>query len=291
MWRRVLEGWHDDITRWVRDGLPRLAVILVTSAVLLWLLRAITRRVTDLSKREQLPTGLRAQQLRTLTSVINSIGVFAIFFFALIGALRTFSIDAAPLLASAGVVGLAIGFGAQTLVKDMINGFFILLENQYDLGDTIRIGGVSGTVEQMTLRKTVLRDVNGALHTVPNSEVKIVSNLTRDWSQVTITAAVDYSESSERIIGLLQDIGTELRNDPNFKDLMVADPEVPGIERVQGPEVDYLMVVKVRPGQQYQVSRELRRRIKESFIRNNVKPGGPSRIFVTESSPLTRSQE
>ena len=109
-----------------------------------------------------------------------------------------------PLLASAGIAGLAIGFGAQTLVKDFINGFFILVENQYDIGDTVRIAGVQGVVETMTLRRTVLRDADGTVHTVPSSQIKVVSNLTRDWTQVSLKISVAYGADSDRVMQLLQ---------------------------------------------------------------------------------------
>ncbi len=137
----------------------------------------------------------------------------------------------------------------------------------------------------MTLRRTVLRDVDGSVHTVPNSEIKIASNLTRDWAQVTLHISVDYSEDSDRVVRLLKEIGQELRNDPQFSDAIVAEPEVPGIERVAPGEVDYLMMVKTRPGKRYEVSRELRRRIKECFQKNNIKPSGPARVFVMDTGP------
>ena len=289
-WKELFQDWDQDTINFVRNGLPKLLVILIGTIVLIRLLRLITAKVANLTRNEQLSTHVRVQQVRTLVSVVNSVGTVVIFFIALLEILKLFNISIEPLLASAGIVGLAIGFGAQTVVKDVITGFFILLENQYDLGDTITIAGVSGTVEDLSLRRTLLRDANGTVHSVPNSEIKIVSNLTRDWSQVSLTVAVDYSEPSDQVIKLLQEIGDELRNDPDFGGAIVAEPEVPGIERVQGPEVDYLMLTKVRPGKQYAVSRELRRRIKESFEKNKIKPGGPSRIYITENStPATES--
>jgi moderate conductance mechanosensitive channel len=288
-WKELFQGWDQDTINFVRHGLPKLVVILIGTIVLIRLLRLITAKVVNLTKNEQLASRLRTQQLRTLVGVVNGVGTVVIFFIALLEILKLFNISIEPLLASAGIVGLAIGFGAQTLVKDVITGFFILLENQYDLGDTIKVAGVTGTVEEMSLRRTLLRDANGTVHSVPNSEIKIVSNLTRDWSQVSLTVAVDYSEPSDRVIKLLQEIGAELRNDPIFGNAIVAEPEVPGIEKVQGPEVDYLMLTKVRPGHQYAVSRELRRRIKECFEKNKIKPGGPSRIYISENAPAAES--
>lgn len=275
---------------WLQDQAGRIALILLIAFILVRLLRIATNRLVLLSKSQELPQGMRAQQLRTLASVINSVGVFIIFFFATMQLLSTFGVDMKPLLASAGIAGLAIGFGAQTLVKDVINGFFILLENQYDLGDVVRVAGVKGTVEAMTMRRTILRDADGTLHVIPNSEIKIVSNMTRDWAQISLHVPVAYDENSDRVIRLLQEIGRDLRNDPRFADMIVADAEVPGIERVAGGEVDYLMLVKTLPGTpQYSVSRELRRRIKERFEKENIRSAAPARVYVMDAE--TREQQ
>jgi moderate conductance mechanosensitive channel len=287
--REVVENWRTDSLAFLRHDAPKIAFIFLVAVILIRLLKTVTRRLVAFTRTQELPTGMRAQQLRTMASVINSVGTFVIVFLAMMQILPVLGINMGPLLASAGIAGLAIGFGAQTLVKDVINGFFILFENQYDLGDVVRIGGVAGTVEAMTLRRTVLRDMDGTLHTIPNSEIKIVSNLTRDWAQVAIHVAVDYTESSEQVIQLLKEVGQEVRNDPHYSDSLVADPEVPGIERVAGNEVDYLMLVKTKPGQQYAITRELRRRIKQYFEKNNIKPGNPTRLYVLDSSPMGKT--
>ena len=282
--RHVWEDWATDWETFVRKDVPKIVLALAVAIILARLLRLATSRLAQLSRRETLPTALRAQQLRTLASVLNSVGLAVIVFIAAMEILPLLGVNMGPLLASAGVAGLAIGFGAQTLVHDVINGFFILMENQYDVGDVVRIGGVAGTVESMTLRRTTLRDDTGAIHIVPNSEIKILSNLTRDWAQFALHIWVDYRENSDRVIDLLKQVGKDLRSDPAYADFFVADPEVPGIERVAGGEVDYLMLVKTRPGRQYPVTRELRRRIKECFEKNNVKPGN-ARAYVLESPP------
>ena len=143
---------------------------------------------------------------------------------------------------------------------------------------------MKGTVEAMNMRSTVLRDEDGTVHIIPNSEIKIVSNATRDWSQLTLRVTVAYSEPSERIVKLLQEVGEELRHDPAFADDIVSDIEVPGIDRVGNGEVEYLIQVKTRPNQQHRVSRELRRRIKECFQKNNIQTAGPGRVYVMDQS-------
>ena len=239
-----------------------------------------TAPVGELSHRQDLPSSVRSQQFRTISSVVYSIGVFIILFIAAMQILALFGINMGPLLASAGIAGLAIGFGAQTLVKDFINGFFILAENQYDIGDTVRIAGVQGVVENMTLRRTVLRDADGTVHTVPSSEIKVVSNLTRDWTQINLHVSVAYGADSDRVIALLKQMGEEMATDPNFADMIVASPEVPGIDKVSGNAVDYLMLVKTKPGSQFAVKRELQRRIKACLEKNQIEPGDPSRVIV-----------
>ena len=279
---QLLDDWSDDAFEFLRVRVPRIIGVLIIAFILARLLRKLSRHLTELSNRQGLPTALRAQQLRTLSSVIYSVGVFAILFLAAMQILPLLGINMGPLLASAGIVGLAIGFGAQTLVRDFINGFLILVENQYDIGDTIKIAGVQGAVEAMTLRRTVLRDDNGALHTVPSSEIKVVSNLTRDWTQIQLHISVGYGADSDHVIQLLNEVAEDVANDPKYADKIVANPEVPGIDKVSGGEVDYLMLVKTKPGAQYAVSRELRRRIKASFEKNKIEPGNPNRVYVVE---------
>jgi len=285
----VIFDWHDDLAYWLRHGLPRVLVILIVAAILVRVLGLFTGKLQQFSKRDELPSRLRAQQLRTLAAVIQSVGVFVIYFIALLQILPIFNVDVKPLLASAGIVGLAIGFGAQTMVHDVINGFFILLENIYDLGDVVKIAGVQGTVEQMSLRKTVLRDDSGAVHSVPNNAIQIITNMTRDWAQVALHVSVDYSESSDRIIQLLKQIGSDLQDDPQYGAFIVGEPQVPGIERVSGSEVDYLLVVKVRPGKQHDIRRELRKRIKDCFEQNKIKAGAPNRMYVIEAPPAAQN--
>jgi small conductance mechanosensitive channel len=276
----LLRDWREDTMTFLRHDLPKLALVVLGAFLLIRLLRVIVRKVAGLEKKRLLP-GMRAQQVRTLASVINDVGAFAILFVAALETLSLLGLNLGPLLASAGIAGLAIGFGAQTLVKDVINGFFILFEDQYNIGDMVRAAGVKGVVEAMSLRRTVLRDDDGTVHIVPNSEIKIVSNQTRDWAQATLRVTVAYSEPSDRIVSLLQQVGNELRNDLAFTQDLLSDVQVLGLERVGNGEAEYVIVVKTRPNQQYGVSRELRRRIKDSFQKNNV-PAGGVRVYVVD---------
>jgi moderate conductance mechanosensitive channel len=284
----LLRDWRQDTIEFLRHDVPKIVLVVVGAYILIRVLRAIANKSTDLQIRK-LPPGVRVQQVRTVAGVLTSVGVFVISFVALLMVLGQLGLNLGPMLASAGIAGLAIGFGAQTLVHDFINGFFILLENQYDIGDTVRIAGVKGVVERMSLRNTVLRDEDGTLHTVPNSAIQIVSNTTRDWSQLALKVTVAYSEPSDKIVSLLKQIGADVRNDEKFSQDIVSDIDVPGIDRVGNGEAEYLVLIKTRPNKQYAVSREMRRRIKECFDKNKVQAAGPGRIYVMDQGTTKAS--
>jgi moderate conductance mechanosensitive channel len=278
----ILHDWQNYFEVWIRDRAPKLAIILLLAFIFVRLLGVITRKLIAISEKGRGTGAMRAQQVRTLIGMIRGGGVFLIVFFAGMSALKdAFNINIEPLLASAGIAGLAIGFGAQTLVRDVINGFFILVENQFQVGDTVKIGAVSGTVEDITIRRTSLRDGDGTLHIIPNGIIQIVSNMTRDWSQVALQVAVDYAEDSDRVVKLLKQVACEFYEDEVFKPGIVAEPEVPGIDRVRGQEVDYLVLVKVRPGKQDAVARELRRRIKAAMEHNKIRAGLPAQVQIS----------
>ncbi len=280
---QVLNNWSDDTFDFVRHQVPRIIAVLIIAFILTRLLKAASRHLSQLSTSQGLPSTVRAQQLRTLSSVIHGIGLFVIVFVASLQILPLLGINMGPLLASAGIAGVAIGFGAQTLVRDFINGFFILVENQYDIGDTIKVAGVTGTVESMTLRRTVLRDGDGTLHSLPSSQITVVSNTSRDWAMLSLMVSVAYHEDSDKVTRLLQEVGEEVAGDPAYSATILAKPEVPGIEKVSGDTIEYLMLVKTKPGQQDGVRRELRRRIKLSFEKNRIEPGNPNRVYVMDT--------
>jgi len=287
--RSLLLDWREDWVAFLRHDVPKIVLVIAGAVVLIRIVRVLTRGMSALHVR-RIPPGFRAQQIQTLAAVINSIGTFVILLVATLQILPLLGLNPGPVLASAGIAGLAIGFGAQALVKDFINGFFVLLEDQYNIGDTVRLAGVKGRVENMTLRRTELRDDDGTVHIIPNSQVQIVSNMTRDWAQVALHVSVAYSEATDKIIGLLKQVGDDIRHDAAYEPDIVTDVEVPGIERVAGGEADYLVLVKTKPNRQYAVSREFRRRIKEIFEKNNVQAGLPARVYVKEVTPDSKPQ-
>jgi moderate conductance mechanosensitive channel len=284
--RELLTDWRADSIEFLHIKAPKILLILMIAIVVLRIVHRLTAGMVALRTR-RLPPGIRGQQIATLASVLNSVANFVVWFVAILTVLDLLKLNLGPLLASAGIAGLAIGFGAQTLVKDFINGFFVLLEDQYNIGDAVRLAGVKGTVEDMTLRRTVLRDDDGTLHTIPNSQVQIVSNMTRDWAQISLHVSVAYGEPSDKVVDLLKQVGDEIRHDPQFANDIVADVEVPGIDRVGNGEAEYLVLVKTRPRKQFAITREFRRRIKECFEKNNIQAGLPGRFLVT-AQPTSR---
>jgi small conductance mechanosensitive channel len=280
----VLDDWGDDAFNFLRFQAPRIVAVLLIAFLLSRLLRIASRHLGELADRESHPSALRSQQFRTISSVSYSVGIFAISAIAGMQILALLGINMGPLLASAGIAGIAIGFGAQTLVKDFINGFFILAENQYDIGDTVKIAGVQGTVENMTLRRTVLRDADGTLHTVPSSAIQIVSNLTRDWAQVNLQVSVAASVDTDQVVAIFKQVGANLEHDPKFSTMIVGSLDVPGIEKLTGSAVDYLVTIKTLPGSQYAVKRELQRRIKVALQENQIELGDPNRISLAGAS-------
>jgi small conductance mechanosensitive channel len=281
----VLDDWGDDAFNFLRFQAPRILAVLLIALLLSRLLKIASRHLGNLVSRDSQPSSLRSQQFRTISSVTYSIGIFAISAIAGMQILALLGINMGPLLASAGIAGIAIGFGAQTLVKDFINGFFLLAENQYDIGDSVKVAGVQGVVENITLRRTVLRDFDGTLHTVPSSEIKVVSNLTRDWRQVNLRVTASYAAPSDRVVAVLNDVLTAFAADPLVAPMLVAPPQILGVERITGSSVEYLITAKTTPGSTDAVRRELQLRVKAALEREHIDPCDPNRLVLITPAP------
>jgi small-conductance mechanosensitive channel len=249
----------------------RILVGFVVAWMAYWGLILVLRRIEQsLASSSAGTISAQEQRTRTLISLLRSVGVVLIvvlFIFMTLGAL---GVQLGPLLAGAGVLGLAVSFGAQSLVKDVISGLFMLFENQFGVGDVIRIEGVSGAVEQMTLRVVVLRDTHGVVHIVPNGQITKVSNLTRGWSRAVLDVAVAHKEDPDRAMVVLRQVGEELYEDPEWKPLLVEPVQVPGIENLTDAAVTIRVMAKTLPLKQWDVARELRRRIKLRFDREGI---------------------
>lgn len=270
----------------------RIAGAVAVAAVLWWVLRLVVRRIEhSLGQPQPGSLSVSEQRTRTLVGLLRSVGrviIFVIFLFMLMSAV---GLDLGPLLAGAGVVGLAISFGAQSLVKDVISGLFILIENQFGVGDVVRIEGVSGAVERMTLRVVALRDVHGVVHIVPNGQITKVSNLTRTWARVVLDVSVAYKEDTDRVIEAMRQVGAELWEDEDWRPLLVDAPEVPGIEKFDSGSVTIRMTAKTLPLKQWDVARELRRRLKRTFEHENIEVPVQTMVMERSRPPLATPSE
>jgi small conductance mechanosensitive channel len=203
-------------------------------------------------------------------------------------ALQVMGIPVTAVLGGAAVVGLAVSFGAQNLIRDYFAGFIILLENQYGINDVIKICGIAGLVERITLRITVLRDLEGVAHFIPNGEIKSVSNMTHGWSRALFDIGVAYKEEVDKVMDVLMELGKEVRQDPKFGHLILDDPEMLGVDAFGDSAVVIKFFIKTRPLQQWTVKREMLRRIKNRFDELGIEIPFPHRTVYfgnTEAPP------
>jgi small-conductance mechanosensitive channel len=221
-------------------------------------------------------TTLRERRGKTISQLLRSMGRVVIYAIALLLTFNVF-IDIGPILAGAGILGLAVSFGAQSLVKDVISGFFILFENQFAIGDVIEAGGKSGVVEKMSMRVVVLRDIQGAMHIIPNGEIKVVSNLTRGWSRAVVDVGVGYEEDVDRALGVVRDEAASFSADPDWTSQLDGPVEVPGIESLGDSAMVIRSLIRTQPGSQWAAAREYRRRLKLRFDRESIEIPFPQR--------------
>lgn len=256
----------------------------------IWVLAWLAHRVVRLTARrieksvddgDDSITTLREKRGRTISQLLRSVGRVVIVSIALLLTFNVF-INIAPILAGAGILGLAISFGAQSLVRDIISGFFILLENQFAVGDVIEAAGKSGVVERITMRVVVLRDLEGTMHVIPNGEMKVVSNKTRGWARAVVDVAIPYTEDVDRIIAVVRDESAQFSTDPKWGLQLDGPVEVLGIEELRDNSVVIRTLLKTQAGSQWDVAREFRRRLKLRFDREAIEmPFQQRRVNVT----------
>jgi small conductance mechanosensitive channel len=269
---RVIGIW---VLAWLSYRVVRLAAIRIEKAV---------------DDGDDSVTTLRERRGRTISQLLRSMGRVVIFAIALLLTFNVF-IDIGPILAGAGILGLAVSFGAQSLVKDVISGFFILFENQFAIGDVIEAGGKSGVVEKMSMRVVVLRDLQGIMHIIPNGEIKVVSNMTRTWSRAVVDVGVSYDEDVDRALGVVRDEASRFSTDPAWVAQLDGPVEVPGIESLADSAIVIRSLIRTQPGSQWNAAREYRRRLKVRFDRENIEIPFPQRkvhVQVDDSSRDSR---
>jgi small conductance mechanosensitive channel len=225
------------------------------------------------------------KRVLTLGGILRRTGVVVIWIIAAMISLKQVGIDIAPILAGAGIVGLAVGFGAQNLVRDVISGFFIILEDQIRMGDVAVVNGQRGTVESINLRATILRDESGVVHFFPNGVITTIANMTKDWSAVILDVSVAAQEDTDRATEVMRTVAERMRAEPPYADAIIAPVEVLGLESFNENAAVVRVRLKTRPMQQWAVGREYRGRLRKAFQEAGIELPSPTRLVTWGGEP------
>jgi len=260
---------------WLINELPGLLIALVlfflAFKIIGFSLKKLKRTLLNrAAKNDTLDTVEAEKRIITLTSIIHSLIKIILWVIFLMIILQKFGINIAPILAGAGIIGLAVGFGAQELVRDFISGFFIILENHIRTGDVAIINGTGGLVEKIEFRTTTLRDFSGVVHIFQNGKISEISNMTKDWSAIVFDIGVAYKENPQVVMDLMKQVGDELQNDPEFKDKIIEPMEIFGLDKFADSAIIIKARLKTKPIQQWAVAREYRKRLKYAFDQHNI---------------------
>lgn len=263
------------IQDWLLSELPGIVILILVVIISLRLIRFLLNRVKKgLINRAVKDTSLDEVELekriKTLIGIVHGLLKVVIWSIFIMILLKKFNIDIGPILASAGIIGLAIGFGAQELVRDFISGFFLLLENQVRTGDVAIINGTGGLVESIALRTITLRDFSGVVHIFQNGKISSLSNMTKEWSAMVFDIGVAYKEDTEKVMNIMKKVGDELQKDPDFEEHIIEPIEVFGLDDFGDSAIVIKARIKTRPIKQWAIGREYRKRLKKAFDEQNI---------------------
>jgi small-conductance mechanosensitive channel len=258
--------------------------IIIQYSIPRFIKRTMSVRMKDKSGIE------REKRTRTLSRVIRNTFSILIGIVILFTVLAQIGVNIGPALASLGVIGVAVGFGAQSLVKDVINGMFILLENQFGIGDVVKIGSVSGLVEEVNLRRTILRDLDGVVHYIPNGEITIASNYTKEYSRVNMNISVSYESDLDRVIKVINDVCNRLSTEKNWQDKIIKTPQVLRVDKFGDSGIEIKIVGDTTPLAQWEIMGELRRRLKKEFDEKSIEiPYPHMKVYFAGDIPSKQS--
>jgi small-conductance mechanosensitive channel len=256
--------------------------------VLQRVLRSLEQRLIKQSKEAGEPPSESDKRIETIVRLVRQAAMIGIWLTVGLVALKEIGVQIGPILASAGVLGLAVGFGAQNLVRDVISGFFFILENQVRVGDVAIVNGTGGLVERINFRTIVLRDLSGTVHIFPNGTVNTLSNLTNNWSAYVFDIGVAYKENTDQVVEVMKEVGSAMMRDSEFGPMMLEEPEIFGVDKLDNSAVIIKGRLKTKPIRQWQVGREYLRRIKHAFDDNNIEIPFPHQTlyFGEASKPI-----
>jgi small conductance mechanosensitive channel len=263
----------DQFITWFMTSGVRIILIMIGALVVLKFSYIVIGRIEKLiagREREFIAAIETEKRLKTLGNLLRKVALIAVLIISLMMILREVGMDIAPIIAGAGIVGLAVGFGAQNLVRDIISGFFILLENQIRVGDVGIINGTGGLVEEINLRTIVIRDLEGTVHIFPNGTIETLSNRSKGWSRYVVDVGVAYKENVDDVMKVLSEIGEGLSKDEHFGPLILETLQILGVDDFGDSQVTIKCMIKTLPLKQWDVGRELRRRIKNTFDEKGI---------------------
>jgi len=267
----------------------RILLILIFAWLLMFITRVslqkLEKTLVDREEKNEIPSE-DSKRAETLVRLLRQGVRIMLTVVVILVIMREIGVEIAPILASAGIAGLAVGFGAQNLVRDVISGFFLILENQVRVGDVAVINGTGGLVENINFRTIILRDLSGTVHVFPNGTITTLANLTREWSAYVFDIGIAYKEDVDQVMTMMRELGGELRKDPHFGPLMVDDIEIFGVDQFADSAVIIKGRIRTKPIKQWDVGREYRRRLKNLFDEKGVEIPVPHRsIYINEASP------
>jgi len=264
---------------WIEKAIRILVILLIGGALFLLLKKGVGKLDALMSQKDAIRESEARLRAKTLSRLAYWLGAVTLAGCVLYAVLETLGINVAPLLAGVGIAGLAFGFGGQYLIRDLINGIFILFEGQYRINDVIKVGDLAGVVENVNLRVTVLRDMEGRVIYIPNGEIKSVINMTKGWSRAVLNIGVAYKENVDRVMDVLKELGRELRQDAVFGKLILEDLQMLGVEEFGESQVTLKCFFKTVPIKQWDVAREFRRRVKNRFDELGIEIPFPHRTL------------
>lgn len=267
---------------WLINELPILLIITIVFLILFKSIKYVVKGFSKIlrtrsRKDDEITKSEREKRINTLSGIISTILKVILVFLFIVIILEKLGVAIGPILASAGIIGLAVGFGAQELVRDMISGFFILLEDQIRIGDAVELNSVWGVVESIELRTIKLRDMSGVVHVFQNGKINTLSNMSKDWSALIVNVGVAYKEKYDRVTAVIESVGEDMYKNSRFKNIMIEPLEVAGLDSFADSAVVIRVIIKTRPGMQWETGREFRRRIKEAFDAANIEIPFPHR--------------
>ncbi|UQD57505.1 mechanosensitive ion channel family protein [Flavobacterium sp. K5-23] len=289
---KYADKYAELIIPWLLTSGLQIIIIIIGALILNKIISSFIEKAVRIAVRPDGISSKEAEEKRenTLIQIFNTTAKISLLTITGLMVLQEFGVEIAPILAAAGIVGLAFGFGGQYLIRDIISGLFIILENQYRIGDVVNFDNAGGTVEEISLRKTTLRDIDGTVHHIPHGEIKKVSNLSKDYSRVNLDMGVGYSSNLEHVIEVINNVGNEIAADPKWKQYIIATPQFLRVNDFADSAIMLKILGETLPHRQWEVTGELRKRLKIAFDKEGIEIPFPQMVMHKAKEPVNNSE-